>query len=241
MKQKYQILINNFKSFIRDNNIRSWVLGLSWWVDSALTLAIWVEVLWKNNIKALLMPDDQHSSDDNFNDAKVFAESLDVDYEIVNISNYLETFKLLPWKANSTADMNIRARIRMLILYHYANTNSSIVLWTWNKTELILWYWTKYWDFWVDVEIIWDLYKTEVWAMAKYLWLPNEFITKKPTAELGSNQTDEDEIWFSYEKIDNVIMRFEKWEKIEDKYLSLMDRINKNKHKSQIIPTIRAN
>ena len=76
MKQKYQILINNFKSFIRDNNIRSWVLGLSWWVDSALTLAIWVEVLWKNNIKALLMPDDQHSSDDNFNDAKVFAEEL---------------------------------------------------------------------------------------------------------------------------------------------------------------------
>jgi len=240
LQDKYQNIIRNFRHFITKSDFKLWVLWLSWGIDSALTLKIWVDVLWKDAIIALIMPDWNFSSKENTEDAKNYAEKLWVKYEIINIWHYVKSFSDLSWNQSKIADMNLRARIRMLILYNYANSHWGFVLWTWNKTELILWYWTKYWDFWVDVEVLGDLYKTEVYNFSKFLWIPLCFINKNPSAELSENQSDEDEIWFSYDKIDNVIKRFQNWENIEAKYESLIKRINLNKHKTEPIPIILA-
>lgn len=241
MQDKYQNIIINFKNFVEKNRFQFWVLGLSWGIDSSLTLKIGVDVLWKDATHALIMPDWNFSSQKNIDDAKNYAKQLWVKYEVINIWHYIKIFWDLGWNQNKIADMNLRARIRMLILYNYANSFWTFVLWTWNKTEIKLWYWTKYWDFWVDVEVLGDLYKTEVFEMAKFLWIPSCFINKKPSAELSENQSDEDEIWFSYEKIDNVLKRLEKWEKVEIEYEPLLKRIALNTHKSEPVPVIISN
>lgn len=238
MEQIYKNLISNLKKFFKKSWFSKWVIWLSWWVDSAVTLKLAVDAIWKENIKAIMMPEDKFSSEENLNDAINFAKKIWIKYEIVNISNFIKQFESLPWWNNEISDMNIRARIRMCILYHYANKNNAIVLWTWNKTEIILGYWTKYWDFWVDVEVIWNLYKTQVWEIAKYMKLPEIFITKKPSAELKTWHTDEDEIGFSYNEIDILINKINSWSKIEKKYKPVLDRIKRNKHKTKKIPVI---
>lgn len=240
MEKKYQNLIKNLKKFFKQSWFSKWVIWLSWWVDSALTLKLAVDVIWKENVTAIMMPESKFSSKENLDDAISLAKLLWVKYEVVNISEFISIFDNLPWWKNEIADMNIRARIRMCILYHYANKNNAIVLWTWNKTEIILGYWTKYWDFWVDVEVLWSLYKTEVWNLAKYLWLPEIFITKKPSAELRKWHTDEDEIWFTYKEIDIVLKKIEDWSIVEKKYQSILERIEKNKHKTKKIPVIKS-
>lgn len=253
MQNIHNNLVSNLRKFFKKSWCSRWVVGLSWWIDSALTLKLSVEAIWKKNITAIMMPESEFSSKKNLNDAISLAKDLWIKYDIIDISKFIELFENLPWWKNEIAEMNIRARLRMCILYHYANTNNAIVLWTWNKTEIILGYWTKYWDFWVDIEVIWNLYKTEVWKLAKYLKLPKIFITKKPSAELKNWHTDEDEIWFSYQEIDDFLKwpgyleeskLFKNTTQIQNpynKFLPLLQRIEKNKHKTKKIPVIKIN
>lgn len=106
---------------------------------------------------------------------------------------------------NNTVTGNLRSRLRMCFLYMLANNYNCLVAGTSNKTESVLGYYTKYGDGGVDFEVIGDLYKHEVYEIGRCLNLPEEVLTKAPSAGLWTGQTDEEELGYSYGVLDTVV------------------------------------
>jgi NAD+ synthase len=141
---------------------------------------------------------------------------------------------------------NLKARIRMSLLYFHANRMNRMVIGTGNKTEILLGYFTKYGDGGVDLEPIGGLYKTEVWELSRRLGIPDPLITKKPSAGLWAGQTDEAELGISYVKVDEVLKRLEQNEDPEtilntlgisaEQLNSVMNRIERSEHKRNAPP-----
>jgi NAD+ synthase len=241
MKKTIQILTKNLKLFFQKNNFQKAVVGVSGGVDSACTLKLGIKALGKENITALLMPESGVSKTANLEDARNLVKSEGVEYFEISLKPFIKNFEQMPWKHSDYADMNIRARLRMAILYHFANSRNAIVLGTGNKTEVLLGYGTKYGDFGVDVEVLGVLWKTEVFHLAKELGLPEQFYTKTPSAELHEGQTDEEEIGVSYEIIDRILQNAEKDEKqVDDEKTvqKILNMVEINKHKTRNIPVI---
>ena len=134
---------------------------------------------------------------------------------------------------------NIKARIRMIILYKYANETDSLVCGSSNKSELLIGYYTKYGDGGVDFLPVGDLYKTQIYQLAKFLKIPNEIISKAPSAGLLSGQTDEKDLKMSYKTLDKILFGLEQRMEISDiaKDLKIskseVERIRRMRVKSQ--------
>ncbi|MFH0838474.1 MAG: NAD(+) synthase [Patescibacteria group bacterium] len=178
MDPRINKITGNLKEFFEQAGFQKAVVGLSGGVDSALVAKLAVMALGKENVTALIMPHDEINLPGSLPDAIAWAEELGIEYRVVSIRDYVERYKKLPWDETELAHMNIQARVRMTILYHYANSNKALVLGTGNKTEKTLGYFTKYGDGGVDILPIGDLYKTEVWKLAKELGLPEKIIKK---------------------------------------------------------------
>ena len=237
MKQITENIVYQLKNYFKKNNFTKAVIGVSGGVDSACTLKLGIQALGKNNIIALLLPEQGLSSDKNLIDARNLVQSEKVKYFEIPINKFLKNYENLTWGNSKIAQMNIRARIRMTLLYHLANTENALVLGTGNKTEILLGYGTKYGDFAIDLEPIGSLWKTEVFKLAKYLKLPEVFYTKAPTAELCQGQTDEEEIGSSYEVIDRILQNMENNQQQTDDFKiveKILNRVQKNKHKTQM-------
>lgn len=210
MHNIYTKLIAGIQKYFRLAGIEKAVIGVSGGVDSALCLKLVVDALGADKVTGLLMPEKGVSSDENIRHAKALCEFLKVNYHVIFINKFLTDFVSLPWQPNELAQINIKARIRMVLLYNFANTNNAIVIGTSNKTELALGYGTKYGDLGADIEIIGDLLKEEVYQMSEHVGLPDEFLTKAPSAELYVGQTDEEEIGLTYKEMDAVLRHLEK-------------------------------
>ena len=183
------------------------------------------------NVRALIMPEKGLSKREDVRDAVGLCKKLKVNYKIIEIGLILKNFKKV--KQNKNSWINLKPRIRMIILYNYANANNALVIGTSNKTELKLGYFTKHGDGACDLEVIGDLYKTEVKALAKYLKLPESIIHKIPSAGLFKGQTDEKEIGVSYKNIDKMLNGKKK---MSSKIKKLVQR---NKHKLEKIPVVK--
>lgn len=231
MEKTYKDLVKGIKQYFKQANIRTAVIGLSGGIDSALSLRLVADAIGNNNVVALLMPERGLSKKANVDDAINLCNILNVNYKIIPINRFLRAFKELPWDINKIAQTNTKSRIRAVILYNYANTHNSLVIGTSNKTELILGYFTKYGDGAVDIEVIGSLYKTEVFKLAKYLKLPDNIISKTPTAELFHGHTDEKEIGASYDTIDNILKK----KLTKGIAVKIRQRIKKNQHKKDIL------
>lgn len=144
---------------------------------------------------------------------------------------------------------NIKARIRMTILYQYANRTNCLVAGTTNKSEWMIGYFTKHGDGGADIEPIQHLYKTQIYDLAKYLDIPNELVDKPPSAGLWDGQTDEGELGMSYPYLDKILQFIEdrqliekeesyhlaEWQNIKEKDINkVIDMINKSEHKRRI-------
>jgi len=146
-------------------------------------------------------------------------------------------------KPDKYALANIKTRARMIILFEYANMTKSLVCGTSNKSEILVGYFTKYGDGGADIMPIGDLYKTQVWELAKYLKIPNVIVSKPPTAGLWKNQFDEKELKISYKTLDKILVGLERKidihdiAKIANIKMSDIKRIKnmriKNQHKSR--------
>jgi len=236
---KIDTIVTKLKEFFNKAGFSKAVVGLSGGVDSALTAKLGVMALGKDNVTAILLPNEGMSSQHSKDDAEAFAKELGIEYHIISINEFIEPYDNLPWKGSDHAKMNIQARKRANILYHYANTHEALVLGTGNKTEETLGYFTKYGDGAVDVLPIGSLYKTEVWAIAKELGLPEAIINKVPSAELRPDHTDEDEIGMTYAKMDEILKKFEDGGEAETPNEKMLyDRILENRHKSELPPVI---
>ena len=133
----------------------------------------------------------------------------------------------------------------MSILYFYANSKNYLVSGTGNKSEILIGYFTKHGDGACDIEPVGDLYKTEIYKISKYLNIPQEILDKPPRAGLWNNQTDEDEIGMTYELLDNILYNCiekevesekiaEKLNISVDEVNNIINRVNRNKHKSSV-------
>lgn len=210
MHNIYTKLIAGIQKYFRLAGIEKAVIGVSGGVDSALCLKLVTDALGPDKVTGLLMPEKGVSSEENLRHAKALCEFLKVDYHVIFINKFLTDFISLPWQPNELAQINIKARIRMILLYNFANTDNALVIGTSNKTELAHGYVTKYGDLGADLELIGDLFKEEVYQMAEHVGLPDEFLTKTPSAELYPGQTDEEEIGLTYKEMDAVLKHLEK-------------------------------
>jgi NAD+ synthase len=202
--------------------------------------------LGAENVTAISMPELGVSSQENIDHAKALCHALNVKFFYQPINPFLTDFYHLSWDPNKLATQNTKARIRAVLLYNYANTADALVLGTSNKSETLLGYGTKYGDLAADLEIIGDLYKDEVFALADFVGLPQEFITKAPSAELYQGQTDEGELGASYGQLDPILKKMNQGaDKLIERGMnptlvhSVLNRIEKNKHKTEMPPIIK--
>lgn len=210
MEQTYKKLVAGIQGYFKQANIDHAVIGISGGVDSAVSLKLVVDALGPDNVSALNLPEKGVSSEENAMHAKALCEYLGAKFYSISINKYLTDFLSLPWRPNDLAQINTKARIRMCILYNFANTRNALVIGTSNKSEIYLGYGTKYGDLAADIEVIGDLFKEEVYEIAAFMGLPEEFITKAPSAELYAGQTDEEELGITYREIDSILKQIEK-------------------------------
>ncbi|NOX48042.1 MAG: NAD+ synthase [Chlorobi bacterium] len=192
------------------------ILGLSGGIDSALTLVLAVKALGNNNVRAILLPS-QFSSGHSIKDAEDLAKNLDVPYDIIPIEEPYQSFDktlkpLFEGMEFNIAEENIQARIRGLILMALSNKFGYILLNTSNKSEAAVGYGTLYGDMNGGLSVLGDVYKMEVFEMARYInreqeVIPWNTITKPPSAELRPDQKDSDSLP-DYDILDEILFQY---------------------------------
>jgi len=239
-------VIKGIQRYFRKSGLMRAVVGVSGGVDSSLTLKLGVDALGADKMTAISMPEPSVSSQENIDHAKALCHALGVTFFQQPINTFMADFYHLPWDSNKLATQNTKARIRAVLLYNYANTTDALVLGTSNKSEILLGYGTKYGDLAADIEVLGDLFKEDVLALADYVGLPREIIDKTPTAELYQGQTDEAELGAGYNQLDPILKRINLG---ADKLIehgmnpslvhTVLKRFEKNKHKTQMPPIIK--
>ena len=186
------------------------VYGLSGGIDSAV-VAILCQKAFKDRAFALLMPA-LTSSKSSIDDALELCDKFEIKHKILPIkapqSAFCETLENL--RKNSLRMGNICARIRMICLYDYSFVNKALVVGTSNKSELMLGYGTIFGDMACGINPIGNLYKTEIFELAKVLDVPKTILQKAPSADFYEWQSDEKELGYSYDELDKAMKLLEK-------------------------------
>ena len=205
MNQEITRIVQFMTDFIKRTALKKYVIGLSGGIDSALSAALAVKAVGKENVVAVMLPYSA-SSDASYNDAVEVAEFLDIEYTKIDISPMVDPyFSTYEKSATPLRKGNYMARMRMIVLYDYSAKYGALVVGTGNKSELLTGYCTQYGDSACAFEPIGHLYKGEVWEMSRLLGIPDVVIDKKPTADLWSDQTDEQEMGISYPQLDEIL------------------------------------
>ncbi|MGZ5181685.1 MAG: NAD+ synthase [Ramlibacter sp.] len=218
----WDALVLGVHDYIGKNGFPGVLLGLSGGIDSALVLAIAVDALGKDKVRALMMPS-PYTADISWIDARDMAARLGVRYDEISIAPQFEAFKEslagefrgLP---EDTTEENIQARIRGVLLMALSNKFGSIVLTTGNKSEMATGYCTLYGDMAGGFAVIKDVFKTNVFALARWRNrndpygtganpIPERIITRPPSAELRPDQVDQDSLP-PYEVLDAILSRY---------------------------------
>ena len=205
------IVIQDFiKTYVENSGCKGVVIGLSGGIDSAVTAVLCKKALGKSYVKCFFLPDETTPTSD-FKHQELLVKKFDLNCEVKNITSIVkEMSKHCAVKPDKYALANIKARIRMTLLFEYANMTSGLVCGTSNKSELLVGYFTKYGDGGVDIMPMGDIYKTQVWELARFLKIPEEIVSKSPTAGLWYNQTDEQELQMSYNQLDKILFCLER-------------------------------
>ncbi|MDF2380041.1 NAD+ synthase [Nostoc ellipsosporum NOK] len=216
IEEIYQALVLGIRDYFEKMGFKKAILGSSGGIDSAVTLALAVEALGADNVRAILMPS-QYSSGHSVSDAEQLSRNLNNPYDIIPIKNIYESFlhELKPVFGDlpfSLAEENIQSRSRGNLLMAIANKFSYILLNTSNKSELATGYGTLYGDMAGGLSVLGDVYKTQVFALARYInrdkeIIPQNIITKPPSAELRPNQKDSDSLP-EYDLLDSVLYEY---------------------------------
>ena len=217
------IVIKNFiKMYVENAKSESVVLGLSGGIDSAVAAVLCQQVFGKKHTHCLFLPDEATPEKDR-HDVSVLADEFDLTVEEQDITGIVNDFlKVTDSSSDKLVKANVKARLRMVMLYTFANITQSLVCGTSNKSELLIGYFTKYGDGGVDLMPLGDVYKTQVWEIAKVLHLPQCMIDKPPTAGLWKGQTDEKELNMPYDLLDQILVGLERKMSV-DEIASLLD------------------
>ena len=209
----YRALVLGLRDYVHKCGFKSVVLGLSGGIDSALTAVIAVEALGPENVRGVSLPS-QYSSQGSLDDAQILAQNLGIQHDVIPIQNAFESVKtelqpVFAGRKEDTAEENIQARLRGVILMAMSNKFGSLLLTTGNKSELAVGYCTLYGDMCGGLAVISDVPKTMVYRLSNWInreqeIIPPASITKPPSAELRPNQTDQDSLP-SYDVLDAIL------------------------------------
>jgi NAD+ synthase (glutamine-hydrolysing) len=212
----YKALVLGIKDYFSKMGFKKAILGSSGGIDSAVTLAIAVDALGKENVTAVLMPS-TFSSTHSVEDAVQLSNNLDNPYHVLPIQHINDAFlneldPLFVGTEFGNAEENIQSRTRGNLLMAIANKFGFLLLNTSNKSELATGYGTLYGDMAGGIGVLGDCYKMQVYALANYInrnteIIPNNIITKAPSAELRPNQKDSDSLP-DYAALDNILYRY---------------------------------
>jgi NAD+ synthase len=191
--------------YLISSGFKKYILGVSGGIDSALSAALAVQAVGKQNVIGLLLPY-RSSHPDSVNDAKLLCKHLDIEYQTIDISPMVDAwFDTYEQEANSLRRGNLMARSRMCVLYDLSAKYNALVLGTSNLSEIMTGYFTQFGDSAAAIEPLAQLYKTEVWQMSKELGIPAKLIAKVPTADLWAEQSDEQDLGIKYHELDEIL------------------------------------
>jgi NAD+ synthase (glutamine-hydrolysing) len=212
----HDALICGIRDYFRKLGFKKAILGLSGGVDSALTLYLAVQALGAENVWSILMPS-QYSTSHSVEDSLQLVQKLDSPYKIIPIKEVFDTFNniLQPHfdgKPFDVTEENLQARIRGNYLMALSNKHGYILLNTTNKSEAAVGYGTLYGDMCGGIAVLADVYKTQIYAVCKYInrkeeIIPNHILTKAPSAELRPEQKDSDSLP-DYGILDKILFEY---------------------------------
>jgi NAD+ synthase len=184
-------------------NISKVTVGISGGLDSAIVAVLCKEVFGKN-MSGVLMPS-QYSSDNSVKDGIELCKKFDIKYEIIEIAPMIEGYFNNIKNSSSLRIGNFSARMRMSVLYDISARDNSLVIGTSNKSEILLGYGTLFGDTACAINPIGEMYKSDEFDFARFLNITDAIINKAPSADLWKDQSDENELGYSYKIIDDVL------------------------------------
>ena len=209
----YEALVLGVRDYVNKNGFKGIVLGLSGGIDSALTLAIAVDAIGKERVKAIMMPY-VYTSSMSLQDAEAEASALGVNYDVLPIHNTYDAFiqtlePLFAGLPKDTTEENLQARCRGVLLMAVSNKTGYMVLTTGNKSEMAVGYATLYGDMVGGYSALKDVFKTWVYRLARYRnrlqpVIPERVIERAPSAELAPDQVDQDSLP-DYDELDAIL------------------------------------
>jgi len=212
----HDALVLGIGDYFKKMNFTKATLGLSGGIDSAVTLVLAVRALGASNLKVLLMPS-KYSSDHSINDAVKLAQNLGVEYHTISIQPMVDAAdsslsNLFSRLSPDITEENIQARIRGVLVMALSNKMGHILLNTSNKSEAAVGYGTLYGDMNGGLSVLGDVYKTDVYKLARFInrneeIIPENSISKPPSAELRPDQKDSDSLP-EYELLDAILFQY---------------------------------
>ncbi len=209
-------LIFGVKEYFAKTGFKKAVVGLSGGIDSALVTYVAVEALGRENVKVLMMPS-EFSSRGSIDDSECLIKNLGITAEKISIQPVFESIKkelkpVFKDLKEGLTEENIQARIRGIYLMAYSNRFNYLLLTTGNKSEMAVGYCTLYGDMAGGLAVLADVYKTDIYRIARYInketeIIPNSIIDKAPSAELKHNQTDQDTLP-AYDLLDQILRMY---------------------------------
>ncbi len=215
-EQMWKAIVVGLRDYVAKNGFTSVLLGLSGGIDSAVVAALAVDALGPEHVHAVAMPS-KYSSEHSIADAQAMASATGLGFRVIEIQKMVDAFTSQV-ELTGLAEENVQARVRGTTLMGLSNQNGHLVLATGNKSELACGYSTLYGDAVGGYAPIKDIYKTDVWALARWrnrvaieagevAPIPENSITKEPSAELRPDQKDSDSLP-EYELLDRVLKAY---------------------------------
>ena len=236
LKEYLKVIEKFVADYLVESHQKQYVLGLSGGVDSSLVAAICKNAVGKEKLTCIMMPIDSNPAD--LEDALDLAKQLDLNYLVIDgsksFNKTVEEFKKQGIELDRATLANLKVRIRMTILYAYAQKVGGLVIGTDNKDERYTGYFTKYGDGGVDLLPIVHLLKREVVEACKIYGISDRLAERVPTAGLFEGQTDETEMGVKYEDLDNYLLGKE----IDQKSKERIEHLHRiSEHKRAPLPT----
>ena len=219
-KETVERILRFLRDYLDKSDTSKLVLGMSGGLDSSVTAALCAEAAGGKNVLGIYMPEDETRNNSASEDATAIANTFHINLKTINITKILtaatSTIPIKDRARNLVPHGNVKARVRSMILYYFANIEHRIVVGTGDKSEIMLGYFTKYGDGACDILPIADFYKTTVRALAKYLRLPKRVYSKPASPELWPGQTATGELGLGYDRLDEILWGLERLMSDED-------------------------
>ncbi len=198
---------------LEETGSRCLVVGMSGGLDSSVTAAVCARALGGRRVLGISLPEKETRNDKALEDTRLVASKYRIRLKIIDITPIVGASRntLDAKRARGVPWGNVKARLRAMVLYYFANTEHGVVVGTGDKSEIMLGYFTKFGDGACDILPLADLYKTSVRNLAKHLGIPERIRVKASSPELWPGQTAEKELGICYERLDRILWGLERW------------------------------